>query len=67
MLNRHRQKMGLDKIEDIYSYCFNKVIIAADSNLAFIPDDVKVDYVQTGYWYLEDDSELDHDLENLLV
>jgi len=66
MLNRHRQKMGLDKIEDIYSYCFNKVIIAADSNLAFIPDDVKVDYVQTGYWYLEDDSELDHDLENFI-
>jgi UDP:flavonoid glycosyltransferase YjiC (YdhE family) len=66
ILNNQRQKIGLQKINDFYSYCYDKIVLSADSGLACIPEDVKADYIRTGYWYLEDNTELGGDLERFI-
>lgn len=66
ILNKQRRKIGLQKISDVYSYCYDKIVLSADNSLAYIPEDVKADYIRTGYWYLEDSTELGEDLETFI-
>jgi UDP:flavonoid glycosyltransferase YjiC (YdhE family) len=66
LLNNERQKIGLERIDDVYSYCYDKTVMSVDSSLSGIPEDVKADYIHTGYWYLEDNAELGRDLETFI-
>lgn len=66
LLNNERQKIGLQRIDDVYSYCYDKILLSVDDGLGSIPEDVKADYIHTGYWYLEDSTELSRDLETFI-
>ena len=66
ILNHERQKIGLQRIDDVYSHCYDKIVLSVDDSLAGIPADVKTDYIRTGYWYLEDNTELSPDLETFI-
>lgn len=59
ILNSNRKKFGLKPVERFIDYFYKDLIIAADERLAPVPVDVRQNYIQTGYWHLFDDEELE--------
>jgi UDP:flavonoid glycosyltransferase YjiC (YdhE family) len=62
IIKEGREKLGLKPIGNFMDFFYQNVIIAADFTLAPIPDDVKNNYIQTGYWHLDDEQDLDPEL-----
>ena len=52
LLNRERRRLGLVPISDVYAHLTGRVLLAADPELAPLPDDVDSPCLQTGYWHL---------------
>jgi vancomycin aglycone glucosyltransferase len=61
VVNRHRRALGLGPVGNIQNFLSDGMLCAMDEELARVPPDVKVRYVQTGYWPLQDDREIDRD------
>jgi vancomycin aglycone glucosyltransferase len=57
-VNSHRKVLGLEPIWRPQKK-FSRYIIPVDKILDSVPADVKMDYVQTDYWHLFDEVELD--------
>jgi UDP:flavonoid glycosyltransferase YjiC (YdhE family) len=60
--NSHRKHLKLPPVPHFMAYMVENVIVAADPELAPIPEDVKAQYAQTGYFHAVDDTPLDEDL-----
>lgn len=65
-INTYRSNMGLKGIQNVQDFLVSKVIVAMDKELAPIPPDIEVDYIQTGYWYFSQDEQLDAGLERFI-
>jgi len=67
LINRARKKIGLNPMEDVWSEIMGSaVIVASDEVVAKVPQDVKIDFVQTGYLHLEQPDKDDPELETFL-
>jgi vancomycin aglycone glucosyltransferase len=60
-LNRERRKLGLGEIRTIYDHLFKTrpTLLATDPILAPPPADARDGVVCTGFWYFEDEAELE--------
>ena len=68
VINRERSRLGLRPVRDIWRHFLgSQVIVASDEVLAPVPRDVEQDYVQTGYFHLQQTGELSADLEAFLA
>ena len=66
-LNRNRVGLGLGKIDDVFGYMGRSgLLVASDPELAPVPGDVTVPYVQTGAWPLPTSGELPAALDRFL-
>jgi UDP:flavonoid glycosyltransferase YjiC (YdhE family) len=62
----NRRRLDLGEVKHIMDYMMEKTIISASSVLAPMPSDIRVDYIQTGYWYLDDETPLDDELNRFI-
>jgi vancomycin aglycone glucosyltransferase len=60
--NANRVQLGLGKVQHINDYMMENSIIAAHPILAPMPPDIRANYFQTGYWYLDEEQELGDEL-----
>jgi vancomycin aglycone glucosyltransferase len=66
-LNRNRAALGLGKIDDVFDHIGRGgLLVASDPELAPVPGDVTVPFVQTGAWPLPTSGELPGALERFL-
>lgn len=65
-INQLRQTMGLKPVADVIRYVTANSLVVLDRELAPVPPDVDVDYIQTGYWHLSDRDELEGELIDFL-
>lgn len=65
-INRYRTELKLKSVTSVYDYLTSKIIIASDKPLAKIPSDVKSEYIQTGYFNLTEEGELDKALTDFI-
>ncbi len=61
-INKHRSNLGLKPLNDFASIMRQNIILSADKLLSPVPSDVNDKYLQTGYWYLFEDGELDSEI-----
>jgi len=66
VINKLRKKIGLGKINEFSKKLMHRSIVAADSFITPMPPDVKDDYTQIGYFFLDDNDDLDNDLEQFI-
>jgi UDP:flavonoid glycosyltransferase YjiC (YdhE family) len=66
VINKLRKKVGMGKITTFSKKFLNRSIVAADSLIMPMPTDVKDDYTQTGYFFLNDNDDLDNELEQFI-
>ena len=53
-LNLLRKSLGLKPVDDVWEHLIGKeVIVACDKELVPVPEDVEVQYCQTGYFHLQ--------------
>jgi UDP:flavonoid glycosyltransferase YjiC (YdhE family) len=64
--NANRKQLGLKKVKHMTDYMMENTIVAADRVLAPIPSDIHVNYIQTGYWHLKEEQELDDELNRFI-
>jgi UDP:flavonoid glycosyltransferase YjiC (YdhE family) len=68
LANRHRRKMGLSPIRNLLANMMGeRIVVAADAELAAVPPDVKTDYIQTGYMHLPQPQQPFYELEHYLA
>jgi vancomycin aglycone glucosyltransferase len=65
-INIYRRNLGLQGIRNVQDFFVSKVLVAMDKELAPIPPDTHLDYIQTGYWYSSEDEPLDAGLERFI-
>jgi len=67
-LNEERTKVGLASVESVRHHIFtDRPWLAADSALAPSPSTPGLQVVQTGAWFLPDNTALPHELQNFLA
>jgi UDP:flavonoid glycosyltransferase YjiC (YdhE family) len=67
-LNRHRRRLGLSPLRDIWPHLLGRpLLLACDSELAPVPGDLGLPVVQTGYPHLETEAALPADLEAFIT
>lgn len=57
--NANRVQLGLGKVQHMNDYMMENSIISAHPILAPMPPDIRAKYFQTGYWYLDEEQELE--------
>jgi vancomycin aglycone glucosyltransferase len=60
-LNRERRRLGLAQVRRIYDHLFKSrpVLLATDPLLVPAPSDARAGVLTTGFWYFEDEAELE--------
>jgi len=67
-LNGYRRRLGLKPVRNLWDHVLGrKVIVAADRILAPVPEDVKADCFQAGYFHLPQPGELSEEVEEFLA
>ena len=66
LMNRERRRLGLAPIPNVYAHLANRLLLAADRELAPLPADVDRSCPQTGYWHLAPQGALTPRLEQFL-
>jgi len=61
IINRQRKELGLEPVRRPQSK-FKRFIVTVDKVIDTVPADVKVDYIQTDYWHLFEDTSMDQGL-----
>jgi UDP:flavonoid glycosyltransferase YjiC (YdhE family) len=65
-VNKARKKAGMGKIKGVTKKLVEHSIVASDPLLVPMPPDIKEDYIQTGYFFLDDSDELDEGLKRFI-
>jgi UDP:flavonoid glycosyltransferase YjiC (YdhE family) len=65
-VNKSRKKIKLGIIKNFTKKLVHNSILAADPLLVPMPSDIKDKYTQTGYFFLDDQDELDNKLEQFI-
>jgi UDP:flavonoid glycosyltransferase YjiC (YdhE family) len=68
IVNKKRRHLGLRPVRDAWRHVLGDfLIVASDPALGPVPFDLDMDYVQTGYFQLQQEGELGRDLEAFLA
>jgi vancomycin aglycone glucosyltransferase len=66
-LNEERMKLDLPPVQDVMRHIFSdRLWLASDPIVGPVPETADVDVVQTGAWFMQDDSELPDSLQSFL-
>jgi UDP:flavonoid glycosyltransferase YjiC (YdhE family) len=67
-INHERSKLGMQPMKDVWhNKLGNPLIVASDPLLGAIPDDGKIDCIQTGYFHLPPEGDLSDNLKNFIT
>lgn len=65
-INKCRRELGLPPVKSIMDYYTNDAIVVADEELGKVNPGAVIRYIQTGFWHLKEEGELDKELEHFL-